>query len=159
MAEGVRIAIPLRGNHYGRQAERQQGFSLIEMMVVIGIMGIILAVALPAFNAWRESTALQSASETLMAHIKQARVMAISGNRSVSIVFTGSSYTLDSGGAEQQQYLLSDYAKSLTMTYTAATLTFNSDGTTNTTDTIDIKNNNGTTKSISVNIVGRAYYL
>jgi Tfp pilus assembly protein FimT len=33
------------------------------MMVVIGIMGIILAVALPAFNAWRESTALQSASE------------------------------------------------------------------------------------------------
>jgi type IV fimbrial biogenesis protein FimT len=157
MAEGVRIAIPLRGNHYGRQAARQDGFSLIEMMVVIGIMAIILAVALPAFSAWRESTALQSASETLMAHIKQARIMAVSGNRAVSITFAANSYTMDSGGTNPQVFQLSDYSKNLSMTSTAATLTFSSDGTTNAQDTITIKNLNGTIRTISVNLVGRAY--
>lgn len=127
------------------------------MMVVIGIMAIILAVALPAFSAWRESTALQSASETLMSHIKQARVMAVAGNRSVSITFTSSSYTLDATGANPQQFLLSDYSKTLTMAYTAATLTFASGGTANT-ETVTVQNANGTSKAISVNIVGRAYY-
>jgi type IV fimbrial biogenesis protein FimT len=153
----MRITVPPHGDDSGQRVARQGGFSLIEMMVVLGIMAIILAVALPAFNAWRESTALQSAEETLMAHIKQARIMAVSGNRSVSVAFTTNSYTVDSTSANPQQYLLSDYSKSLSMTYSTATLQFNSDGTTNVSDTINVKNANGTNKTISVNLVGRAY--
>jgi type IV fimbrial biogenesis protein FimT len=161
MAESVRIAVPLRGNDSGQQVARQGGFSLIEMMVVLGIMAIILAVALPAFNAWRESTALQSAEETLMAHIKQARIMAVSGNRSVSVTFTTNSYTVDSAGTNPQQYLLSDYSKSLTMNAAftntpATTLIFDSDGTA-TQGSVTMQNANGTTRIIQVNLVGRAY--
>ena len=78
---------------------RQSGFSLIEIMVAITIMGILLSIAIPAFQTWRERSALRSASETMMAHLKQARHLAHTGNRNV--VFTinnvAESYTLDDG--------------------------------------------------------------
>jgi type IV fimbrial biogenesis protein FimT len=161
MAEGVCIANPLRGNRAGRQQGRQGGFTLIEMMVTIGIMAIVLAIALPAYSAWRQSAALQNSSETLMSHIKQARIMAVSRNRSVSIAFATNAYTVDSSGSNPQQYLLSQYSKRLTMSAAfsgtpATTLTFGSDGTA-TSGSVTITNASGATKTIQVNLVGRTY--
>jgi len=128
-------------------------------MAVIGIMAIMLAVALPAFSAWRESAALQSASETLMAHLKQARLMAVSGNRTVHVVFAPDSYTLDSGGANERQYPLSQYSDALVftdVTFSGNKLTFGSRGTANSGHVI-IQNADGTTRKITINILGRAY--
>jgi len=160
MADSVRITPSLRGESSGRQEVREGGFSLIELMVVIGIMAIILAVALPIYNQWRQSTALSTASQTLMAHLKQARVMAVSNNRQVSVTFTANSYTVDSAGSNPQQYLLSDYAKGLTLstTFASNTLNFFSNGVSDTSsnkDTVTITNSSGASKTITVNIVGQ----
>ena len=128
-------------------------------MAVTGIMAIVLAAALPAFSAWRESTALQSASQTLMAHLKQARLMAVSGNRTVHVVFTSGSYTLDSGGANQQRYALSRYSDALVFTdvsFSGNTLTFGSRGTANS-GHVTLQNAGGATHNITINILGRAY--
>lgn len=128
-------------------------------MAVIGIMAIMTAAALPAFSAWRENTALQSASQTLMAHLKQARLMAVSGNRTVHVVFTSGGYTLDSGGAKQQQYALSRYSDALVfsdVTFTGKKLTFGSRGTANS-GHVTIQNAGGATHKITINYLGRAY--
>lgn len=154
MADSLRIAQAPRGHEPGLQEVRQGGFSLIEMMIVIVIMSIILAIAVPYYTRWRQSTALSSATETMMAHIKQARVMAVSYNRQVAVSFTTDGYTVDSTGSNPQQYLLSDYAKGLALTFTSASLIFGSNGTANT-DTVTLKNSNGASKAISVNIVGQ----
>lgn len=154
MADSLRIARPLRGESSGRQGVREDGFSLIELMMVIGIMSIILAIAVPYFNQWRQSTALSTATETMMAHLKQARVRAVSDNRQVAVSFATNGYTVDSAGSNPQQYLLSDYAKGMTLTFTSASLTFDSNGTANN-DKVTVKNSNGASKAISVNIVGQ----
>lgn len=161
MVDSVRITRALRGYSSGRQEVREGGFSLIELMVTVGIMAIILATALPVYNQWRQSTALSSAADTLKSHIMQARVEAVSENRQVSVTFTPSSYTVDSGtGGNPQQYLLSDYSKGLALssTFASNTLTFASNGVSSISslkNTVTITNSNGASKIISVNIVGQ----
>jgi len=73
-----------------------RGFTLIEVMVVIAILGILFAIALPNFSAWRESHAIRTSTDTLLTHLKQARLLATSENRTVQITFPSTgSYTLD----------------------------------------------------------------
>ena len=153
------MARTLRGDCSNRQEAGQRGFSLTEMMVAIGIMAVVLALALPAFGAWRESAALQSATQILMAHIKQARLMAVSGNRTVRVVFAPDGYTLDAGGVNEQQCPLSQYSDALAFTdvsFSGNKLTFRSSGMANFGHVI-IRNGDGSAHKITVNIMGRPY--
>ncbi len=100
MMENVRTLASLRA--YDRQPQaRQAGFTLIEVMVVMVIMGILLGIGIPSFQTWRERTALRSASEALMAHLKQARHLSFTMNRNVVFTIQSAtkpySYTLDDG--------------------------------------------------------------
>lgn len=151
----MRMAPTLRWRDRPRQ-ERQQGFSLVEMLVVIGIAAILLAIAVPRYSAWRAANALQSAEETLAAHIKQARVMAVTGNRDVYIAFSATGYTVDSTGTQPQPYALSSYGGGLSLSANVTTLNFNSNGTSNM-GTVTLTNADGKTRAITVNGVGRVY--
>jgi len=73
----------------------QKGFTLLELMVTVSVLGILVAIATPSISRWLENAAISNASSTLVAHLKQARHKAIASNQSINVQFTTSGYTLD----------------------------------------------------------------
>ncbi|MDX8413010.1 MAG: prepilin-type N-terminal cleavage/methylation domain-containing protein, partial [Mariprofundales bacterium] len=137
--------------------QAQAGFTLIEMMVVVAIVGVVTAITIPGYNSLRNAMGLSSATSTLMGHFKQARHLAISHNRSVSIVVSATSYLFDSGANDnnRNQSVTMKQFGSPTLTPSTATFTFSSQGTVNAGNICIAQGN--TYKTLTVNIIGRAY--
>lgn len=81
-----------RNRAAGIRAEK--GFTLIEMMVVIAVMGILLALAAPSFTIYFEKTRTKRAAETMAAFLVNAKSESIKRNATVRVVFQ-----LSGGGA------------------------------------------------------------
>jgi len=60
-----------------RTSKGQQGFSLVEVMVVTLVIGITLAASLPSFSRLMESNNLDSASQQVASHFRLARATAV----------------------------------------------------------------------------------
>ncbi len=169
--ETMRMKPNLSGSLDGRQAgvcrlHRQQGFSLMELIVVIAIVGIMASIAIPSFSSWRARSGTRNAAQSLLAHLKQARTLAFAENRSVSITFTSTSYTFDAdttgscGPCRNEQVTLGQFSSNLAITRQdiaeiPTTKTFSSRGTANSA-TIYLCAS-GYSRRIVLNIIGRAY--
>ncbi len=66
------------------------GFSLLELMVVLAIIGFLTALGLPAVGNWMGDTRLRAAAESLANQVRLAQAMAVSRNRVGVIVLTNS---------------------------------------------------------------------
>ncbi len=64
-----------------------KGFTLIEVMTVIAIMGILLAIAVPSFKIYFEKYRTKRAAETLAAFLVSAKSESIKRNANVRVVF------------------------------------------------------------------------
>ncbi len=54
-----------------------RGYTILEVLVILALMGILMAVSLPAFLRWLPSYRLQSAATTMANHLRAARLLAI----------------------------------------------------------------------------------
>jgi type IV fimbrial biogenesis protein FimT len=52
---------------------KQAGFSLIEMMIVVAILGITASVAIPSYRTWIQNTKVRTGAESIMNGIQKAR--------------------------------------------------------------------------------------
>ena len=67
---------------------KQSGFSLVELMVVITLLGIALAMAVPSFLDWIDSLNLRSAARSVASDIFLVRGRAVSENRAYRMTFS-----------------------------------------------------------------------
>ncbi|MEI6263251.1 MAG: prepilin-type N-terminal cleavage/methylation domain-containing protein, partial [Deltaproteobacteria bacterium] len=59
---------------------RDKGFTLVEMMVVIAIMAIVSAIAVPNFYSYAAGMKLRSASRDLYSTLQSTRMKAVRQN-------------------------------------------------------------------------------
>ncbi len=62
-----------------------RGFTVIELMIVVGVVGILLAVGMPSLQETINSITTNSAAKTLVASLSYARSEAVKRGRIVSV--------------------------------------------------------------------------
>jgi type IV fimbrial biogenesis protein FimT len=81
------------------ETSKQQGLTLIEVMVTVAILAIMLTVALPSFQRTMDSRRLIGAADNLLNSVRYAQSESIKRNATIEVTFTpGSnwSYTVNS---------------------------------------------------------------
>ncbi|VWX59513.1 conserved hypothetical protein [Burkholderiales bacterium 8X] len=67
---------------------RQQGFSLIELMVTVSVMVLLSLLAVPSMSQYVENSKIHGTAEVVFAAMQKARTEAIRRNATVELVFT-----------------------------------------------------------------------
>lgn len=73
---------------------RRNGFTLVELMVVLTIFGLIVAVTVPGASRLLRSSRLVGAENTLVGDIRYARSLASTRRTNIQIVFSSSGYII-----------------------------------------------------------------
>lgn len=85
------------------------GFSLIELMIGVAVLGIVLMIGLPSMATWMQNTQIRNAAETITSGLNLARAEALRRNANVRFQLVDS---LDSSCALSS--LASNWVVSLT---------------------------------------------
>src|SRR3989304_428571 len=149
----------------------QSGFTLLELMIVIAIMGIMAAMAVPSYQTYMAQRRLNGAARQVMSDLMAARMKAITQNNEFKVFFPGSHSGALSGN-HQYQILDDDdddgasstdeaiEIKDIQTNYTDVTMNANNNpvfspkGTVTNLATVTLSNSRGS-KTVSIAITGR----
>jgi prepilin-type N-terminal cleavage/methylation domain-containing protein len=140
------------------------GFSLVELIVVILLISIVMAVAVPMWQKYRANTDLKSAAREVMADLSNAKQQAVAENLDVyqlTFNIAGNSYALtrtDTGVTIWTKSLAS-YGNGIvigSVSFSGSAVNLHKRGTVSNGNLV-LRNGLGSTAKITVNITGRTY--
>lgn len=159
------------GGGEGLNRALQRGFSLVEVVMVIMIITIMCAVAIPFLSPYIENRDLKTAADTIVSDIYATKESALSSGNVYTVVFNtqNNSYAIsqcDSNGnncvvqstglpTSIRSTIVFDPASPPNFSGTALQLTFQPRGTANS-GTVGLKNSRGSQATINVSTTGRA---
>jgi type IV fimbrial biogenesis protein FimT len=85
--------------------QRNYGFTLLELIVTMGIMGILISVAVPNMGTFFDTQRLIGATEQVYGHLQQARSESVSSNNLVGANFSVNNTTTWAYGISSQNDL------------------------------------------------------
>jgi len=72
---------------------RSSGFSLIELLIAVAVLGLLIGIGIPGLSGYRDTLAQQEARGQLIADLRYARQTSVTRHRSVVIAFGNGSTT------------------------------------------------------------------
>ena len=135
---------------------KDSGFTLIELMVVIGIMAILSAIAIPSYIKWLPKHRVGTAARAVMSAMEFARSNAIKTNADVTVnfIFGSDSLTVtNSGGTLRTRQMPGDVnLKDGEVDPLGTPVTFNGHGFSTATGQVTVENRKDDTLRRSINL-------
>jgi len=75
-----------------RNLHKNSGFSLIEVIIAIGIISILAGVAIPGIKNWMPNYRLKAMARDLYSNMQRAKIEAVKSNKDVLISFVAGAY-------------------------------------------------------------------
>ena len=67
--------------------KRKNGFTILELIVIIAILAVLLLIAIPGFSRWLPNYRLRAATRDLFSNVQHAKLTAIKRHRTCAISF------------------------------------------------------------------------
>lgn len=143
----------------------QRGISVIEMLVVILVLGIIIAITVPALISFRKNQSIQNTTNSIVSLLQEARTKTLASYNNTfysvyldtnsAILFTGGTYSALDVDNKVVPYEAPVTLQSVTVAGGGAQISFDRlKGTTSQSGTIVVGTDDGESKTITVSSSG-----
>ncbi len=131
---------------------KENGFSIVELVVVLALMAVITAIALPRWTRWLPSYALNNSTRQVQSELHHIKMRAAAENVSFQLAYVQGStaYTIE---RDTQALTTKPLAAGTTITEEGS-ISFSPRGTASA-NRIRLRNTNGSCKQIVVSATGR----